>query len=217
MKSTKRILIVEDHPVFRLGMSEMINQEKDLNICGWAENVTQAWNEVIRLEPDLVIVDITLKKSDGLDLVRDLKRNRKKIPALVLSMHPEALYAERAVMAGARGYITKGKAPLSIISAIRTVLAGRMYLSDEIKEKILMGFSSCPGIQELESPLDRLAPREMEVFSLLGKGMTTREIANALKLSIKTIGTYRERIKEKLNLKHGNELLMYAVSLKEEL
>lgn len=215
MKKKSRILIVEDHPVFRLGMSEMINQEDDLNVCGWAESVSEAWNEVSRLEPDLVIADISLKQSDGMELVRDIKRHRSEIPVLVLSMHHETLYAERAIMAGARGYIMKQEAPGSVITAIRTVLKGKIYLSDEIKEKLLQGFASFPDSISHDSPVDRLAPREMEVFKLLGQGLTTREIAESLNLSVKTIGTYRERIKEKLNLRHANELLKYAVSWNE--
>ncbi|MFH1152528.1 MAG: response regulator transcription factor [Pseudomonadota bacterium] len=211
----KRILLVEDHPVFRLGMSEMINQEEDLNICGWAESVAEAWNEVSRLDPDLVIADISLKQSDGLELVRDMKRFKSHIPALVLSMHHETLYAERAIMAGARGYIMKQEAPGSVVIAIRTVLSGRIYLSDDIKEKLLQGFAGTPGIYEHDSPMDRLAPRELEVFRMLGQGLTTREIALRMNLSVKTIGTYRERIKEKLNLRHGNELLKHAVSWNE--
>jgi DNA-binding NarL/FixJ family response regulator len=206
----KRILLVEDHPVFRLGMSEMINQEEDLVICGWAESVAEAWNEISRLEPDIVVADISLKNSDGLELVRDMKRLQGHIPVLVLSMHHEALYAERAVMAGARGYIMKQEAPASVVTAVRTVLEGRIYLSDDMKEKLLQGIAGSPG--PLESPMDRLAPRELEVFTMLGQGLTTREIAGRMNLSVKTIGTYRERLKEKLNLRHGNELLKYAMS-----
>lgn len=209
--STSRILIVEDHPVFRLGMSELINQEKDLDVCGWAESTPEAWNEISRLDPDLVIADISLKNSDGLELVREIKRHKKKIPVLVLSMHPESLYAERAMMAGARGYIMKQEAPVSVITAIHTVLMGKLYLSDEIKDKLLLGLSFAS--EHHTSPLERLAPRELAVFTLLGRGMSTREIAAELNLSMKTIGTYRERIKEKLNLRNANELLMHAMSL----
>lgn len=212
MGKKSRILIVEDHPVFRLGMSEMINQEPDLNVCGWAECVLEAWNEIKRLEPDMIVADITLKDSDGFELVKNMKRHYKKIPVLVLSMHHESLYAERAIMAGARGYIMKQEAPLSVVTAIRTVLAGKIYLSDEIKDNLLMGFSSGMDPLEHDSPVKRLAPREFEVFKLLGQGLSTRQIAAHLCLSVKTIGTYRERIKEKLNLRHANELLMHAMT-----
>ncbi len=212
MAKKNRILIVEDHPVFRLGMSEIINQEPDLNVCGWAESVIEAWNEIKRLEPDMVVADITLKDSDGLELVKNLKRNKRDIPVLVLSMHHESLYAERSIMAGSRGYIMKQEAPLSIVIAIRTVLAGKIYLSNEIKDRMLIGFCSGRDPWEHDSPVKRLAPREFEVFKLLGQGLTTRQIADNLCLSIKTIGTYRERIKEKLNLKHANELLMHAMT-----
>ncbi|MEA1967596.1 MAG: response regulator transcription factor [Thermodesulfobacteriota bacterium] len=212
MKIEKKIVIVEDHPVFRMGMSELINQEEDLDVCAWADNVTDAWNEISRLKPDLVIVDITLKNSDGLELVRNLKKYHKNIPVLVLSMHQESLFAERSVMAGAKGYIMKQEAPALVVTAIRKVLAGKLYFSNAIMEKLVLSFTSSSAEHAHSSPVDRLTQREFEVFKMLGQGLKTRQIAEQLNLSIKTIGTYRERIKEKLNIKDANELLMYAVT-----
>lgn len=208
----KKIVIVEDHPVFRMGMSELINQEADLDVCAWAEDVFDAWEKISLCRPDLVIVDITLKNSDGLDLVRKLKKSGKNIPVLVLSMHQETLFAERSVMAGAHGYIMKQEAPALVVTAIRKVLAGKLYFSASIMEKLLLTFSSSPADPNQNSPVDRLTSREFEVFKLLGQGMSSRKIADHLNLSIKTIGTYRERIKEKLSIKDASELLMYAVT-----
>lgn len=209
MVEKKKILLVEDHPIFRWGLSELINQENDLIVCGNAEYVRQALNEIERLKPDLIIADITLKESDGIDLVKEVGKHYKDIPVLILSMHDEFLYAERALHAGARGYIMKQEAMESVVSAIRCVLDGKIYLNEQIKENILFGLSEGSGTGK--SPIDRLTERELEVFHLIGQGLSSREIARTLHLSIKTIGTYRERIKEKLNLRHANELVRYAV------
>ncbi|HKK89847.1 MAG TPA: response regulator transcription factor [Desulfobacteraceae bacterium] len=216
MDEKKRIVLVEDHPVFRMGMSELINQEPDLDVCAWAEDVTDAWQEIFRCQPDLVIVDITLKSSDGLELVRELKKSCSHIPVLVLSMHQETLFAERSVMAGARGYIMKQEAPALVVTAIRKVLAGKLYFSLPVMEKMVQTFTASPADPDHDSPVDRLTAREFDVFKLLGQGMTSRQIAARLNLSIKTIGTYRERIKEKLNLKDANELFMYAVTWEKQ-
>ncbi|MFO7748841.1 MAG: response regulator transcription factor [Desulfobacteraceae bacterium] len=212
MDKKKRIVLVEDHPVFRMGMSELINQEPDLDVCAWADDVTDARQEISRFQPDLVIVDITLKSSDGLELVRELKKNCSHVPVLVLSMHQETLFAERSVMAGAKGYIMKQEAPALVVTAIRKVLAGKLYFSPPVMEKMVQTFTASPADPDHDSPVDRLTAREFDVFKLLGQGMTSRQIATRLNLSIKTIGTYRERIKEKLNLKDANELFMYAVT-----
>ena len=210
MSDKKKILLVEDHPIFRLGLTELINQEKDLVAFGSAKDVNPAMEEIQALHPDLVIVDITLKNSDGIDLVRYMKKNHKNIPALVLSMHDEFLYARRALHAGAKGYIMKQEAMESVVTAIRHVLKGKIYLNENVKEHILSSISDSPDIHT-KTPFDRLTNRELQVFKLIGRGFSSREIAERLFLSIKTIGTYRERIKEKLNLKHGNELLRCAV------
>ena len=158
----------------------------------------------------MIIADITLKSSDGIDLVRYVKKHHKDIPVLVLSMHDEYLYAQRALHAGAKGYIMKQEAMESVVTAIHHVLDGKIYLNDKVKEHILSNMSDTPAVRD-KSPIDRLTDRELQVFKLIGRGFSSREIAERLFLSIKTIGTYRERIKEKLNLKHANELVRCAV------
>lgn len=210
MLEKKKIMLVEDHPIFRLGLTELINQESDLTAFGSAKNVDQAIDELNRTAPDLIIADLSLKQSDGLDLVKYVQQHHEKIPVLVLSMHDEYLYAPRALSAGARGYIMKQEAMESVVSAIHHLLAGKIYLNDKVKEHILLSMSNPPKSRD-KSPIDRLTDRELQVFKLIGRGFSTREIAERLFLSIKTIGTYRERIKEKLNIKHANELVRCAV------
>ena len=209
-ETRKKILIVEDHPIFRWGLSELINQEPDLVVCGDATDVSGAWKAIERLKPDLIIADITLENSDGIDLTKAINRSSKAIPVLILSMHDQFLYAERALHAGARGYIMKQEAMEKVVTAIRQVLAGKIYLNEKVKDQILFNLAERP-VGNARSPMERLTDRELEVFRMIGKGFSTREIASKLHLSIKTIGTYRERIKEKLNLKHANELVRHAV------
>jgi DNA-binding NarL/FixJ family response regulator len=210
MSQKRKILIVEDHPIFRLGLSELINQEEDLIVCGHAEDVSRAWHQIQALDPDLILADITLRNSDGMEIVTEMNRQSRKIPVLMLSMHDELLYAERALQAGAKGYIMKQEAMESVVTAIRHVLSGKIYLNEKVKEHIL--FHLADRFQERgQSPVSRLTDREMEVFRMIGRGMSTRQIAGNLHLSIKTIGTYRERIKEKLDVKHANELVRCAV------
>jgi len=210
MAEPHRILVVEDHPIFRWGVSELINQEEDMVVCGEAEDATRALAAIEELAPSLVIADITLQDGDGIDLTREITRRHRKLPVLILSMHDEFLYAERALHAGARGYIMKEEAMESVVSAIRTVLQGKIYLNEAIKEHILIHLVDRPRFGDKPS-IDRLTDRELEVFRLIGKGLSTREVARKLSLSMKTIGTYRERIKEKLSIKHANELVRYAV------
>ncbi|HSO20705.1 MAG TPA: response regulator transcription factor [Desulfosarcina sp.] len=206
----KKILIVEDHPIFRWGLSELINQEPDMMVCGEATDVGGAWKAIERLAPDLIIADITLENSDGIDLTKEVGRRGHAVPVLILSMHDQFLYAERALHAGARGYIMKQEAMEKVVTAIRHVLAGKIYLNEQVKDQILFNLADRPAGGS-RSPIERLTDRELEVFRMIGKGSSTREIASRLNLSIKTIGTYRERIKEKLNLKHANELVRHAV------
>jgi len=210
MPDKKKILLVEDHPIFRLGLAELINQEEDLEAFGHSKDVDPALKEIELTSPDLIIADITLKTSDGIDLVKYVKQNHKQIPVLVLSMHDEYLYAQRALSAGARGYIMKQEAMESVVTAIHQVLEGKIYLNDKVKEHILSSMSDTPQTRD-KTPIDRLTDRELQVFRLIGRGFSSREIAERLFLSIKTIGTYRERIKEKLSLKHANELVRCAV------
>ena len=166
--------------------------------------------EIEEMEPDLIIADISLQQSDGIDLVKHVKRYHPKTPVLVLSMHDEYLYAQRALAAGAKGYIMKQEAMDSVVNAIHHVLEGKIYLNEKVKEHILSSMSDAPAARE-KSPVARLTDRELQVFKLIGRGFSSREIAERLFLSIKTIGTYRERIKEKFNLKHANELVRCAV------
>jgi len=205
-----KILIVDDHPIFCLGMSELINQESDMAVCGSADTVGKAWVAIRDLKPDLVIVDISLKHSSGIDLVKEIHNERQDLPVLVLSMHDESLYAERALLSGARGYIMKQEATKSVVHAIRHVLSGKIYASEEIKEKMFMRKVAPRDIKN-PSPLDNLTTRELEVFQLIGLGLSTKEISDRLNIAMKTVGTYRERIKEKLELKHATELVKFAV------
>lgn len=205
-----RILIVEDHPIFRIGLGELINQEGDLTVCGEAEDIGKAWEKIQKLDPDMVIVDISLKGRNGLELINQIKSYEKDLPILVLSMHDETLYAKRALRAGAKGYIMKKDASESVIKAIRSVLDGKIYVSEKVMGNILETLSGQAQTQD-KSVVEKLTDRELEVFQFIGLGTSTKEIAEKLSLSVKTIGTYRERIKEKLNLKHTNELIRHAV------
>lgn len=206
-----KILVVEDHPIFRLGLRELINQEQDMLVCGEAKDIQTAWESVQALQPDLVIADITLEDGDGIELTKRIKRHFRDLPVLILSMHDEFLYAERALHAGARGYIMKQEAMESVVKAARQVIAGKVYLNERMKEHILATLA-LPRQDRDTAPLARLTDRELEVFSLIGRGLGTRDIAKRLNLSVKTIGTHRERIKVKLGLKNANELLRHAVN-----
>lgn len=209
-KEKTSILIVEDHPIFRMGMSDLINQESDMMVCGDADDVSGGRKAIERLQPDMVIIDLFLKNSSGIELVKEISKLYKKLPVLVLSMHDESLHAERCLLAGARGYIMKQEASGSVVKAIRQILAGNIYISQKIMDSILSRFQNRPELFH-KSPIHSLTDREIEVFQLIGKGLSSGKIANQLNLSVKTVGTYRERIKEKLGLKHGGELAKYAV------
>ncbi|TKB06389.1 response regulator transcription factor [Desulforhopalus sp. IMCC35007] len=204
-----KILIVDDHPIFCLGMSELINTEEDLLVCGSVESIRKTGEAIDRLQPDLVVVDISLKDGNGIDLVQEIKKNYG-LPMLVLSMYDESLYAERALMAGASGYIMKQEAIPLVVEAIRCVLKGDIYASSTVKEKVFKRITSQQNVDS-RSPLDVLTNRELEVLRLIGEGFSTKEIADRLHLSIKTIGTYRENLKEKLQLKHFTGLVKFAV------
>jgi DNA-binding NarL/FixJ family response regulator len=197
-----------------LGLKELINQEEDLEVCGEADNVEGALIDIASTAPDLVLVDLSLKGESGIELIKDLRKRHEDLPLLVVSMYDEALYAERALSTGARGYIMKHETSASIVEAARKVLDGSIFLSERIMSdmlgKMVGGTASKPV-----SSMERLTDREREVFGLIGKGLATREIAEKLNLSTKTIGTYRERIKEKLNLKTATELNRYAVKMTE--
>ncbi|MHC4474924.1 MAG: response regulator transcription factor [Planctomycetota bacterium] len=205
-----RIVIVDDHPIVRQGLAELINHEDDFIVCGQAEDSHEAMATIRAKQPDLVVVDISLKQTSGMELIKDIKAQYPNLAVLALSMHDESLYAERALRAGAKGYIMKAEATENVVSAIRKVMTGQIYVSDRMAAKMvrkLVGGGPEVGV----SAIERLSDRELEVFSLIGQGYGTRQIAERLHLSVKTIETYRAHIKEKLNLADASELLQYAI------
>lgn len=208
-RSKHGVIIVDDHPVVRQGLAQLINQEDDLEICGQAEDAHQAMQAIKECEPDMVIVDISLKDTSGMDLIKDIKVQYPDLPVLTLSMHDEAVYAERALRAGARGYIMKQEATERVVTAIRRVLSGDVYVSDRMAAKMVSKLAH--GVTSSSSPVDCLSDRELEVFRLIGEGHGTRQVAEKLHLSVKTIETYRAHIKDKLGLKNANELFRSAI------
>jgi len=209
-KNRRKILIVDDHPIVRRGLTELINQEEDLLVSAQAEDAYQAMESIRAQEPDMAIVDIALKETSGMELIKDIKTQYPSLPVLILSMHDESLYAERALRAGAKGYIMKQQATEELITAIRKVLGGQVYVSDRMGAKILSKLAGGRP-NATASAIDRLSDRELEVFRLIGHGHGTRQIAEKLHLSVKTIETYRAHIKEKLNLPNAAELLRHAI------
>jgi DNA-binding NarL/FixJ family response regulator len=209
MPNQSRIFIVDDHPVFRKGLSLLINEEKDLVVAGEAEDVNEAKRAIERTSPDMVIVDITLKDKSGLELIKFLHDKDENMPVLVVSMHEESLYAERALKAGARGYIMKEEMTTNIINAIRHVLAGKIYASHTVISSLI----GLPGrkTEALSDPVTTLSDRELEVFQLIGKGYGRKDIAEILNVSVKTIGSYREYIKRKLHVKNSPDLMKRAI------
>jgi DNA-binding NarL/FixJ family response regulator len=204
-----RILVVDDHPVVRQGLAKLIGEEPGLTVCCQAEDVHGALALLADSKPDMAIVDISLKRSSGLELVKEMKARFPELPVLVLSMHDESLFAARALRAGAAGYVMKREASSTLLTAIRQVLGGEIYVSDSIASRILHGFAHGRA-RGAASPMELLSDRELEVFQLIGDGMGTRQVAEALHLSVKTIETHREHIKEKLGLRNANELLRHA-------
>src|SRR5205814_7867312 len=206
----RTILLVDDHPIVREGLADMINRQKNLVVCGEAGSGYEASEMVRRLKPDLAVIDVTLKDVSGIELLKTLKLQAPHLALLVLSMHEESLYAQRALRAGALGYIMKQEASENILKAIYAALNGEIYLSDPMKEKLLHHLVESSAGDNLYS-LDRLSDRELEVFELIGDGFGTREIAEKLHLSVKTIESYRESLKQKLQLKDSTELVRQAI------
>ncbi len=205
-----KILIVDDHPIFRMGMKELINQEEDFTVCAVAADIAEALNALVEETPDMAIIDVALADENGLDLVKQIYNDRKDFPMLVLSMHDESVWAERAIRAGARGYVMKKEASESVILALRSMREGKIHVSNSMVSLLLNKLHEDP--QDQEKPAEEsLTEREIEVFHLLGSGLSTREIADEMTLGIKTIGTYRDRIKQKLGLKNATELTRRAV------
>lgn len=207
-----RILIVDDHPVIRAGIGAVINNEPDMKICAEAAGQQQAWQAIQESPPDLAIIDISLEEGSGFSLIRRIRTANLPVEILVLSMHDESLYAERALRAGARGYISKQEATDHVATAIRKVLAGKIYLSEAMTERLLLGIAQNADHSDGDdSPISRLSDRELEVFWLIGEGVGATEIANRLHLSVKTIETHRDRIKKKLGLDSASELNRFAM------
>ena len=209
-RERRQLLIVGNHPVVRQGLAQLINQEADLQVCGEAADATQAQEAVAVLRPDLVVLDLTMPGSGALDLIKILRSQTPGLPILVLSMHEETLYAERVLRIGARGYIMKQEAVDQVLEAIRCVLGGEIYVSQRMMSKLLQTVAGPFPVAE-DMPLARLSNRELDVLRLLGQGYRTRQIAQALHLSVKTVETHRANIMKKLQLEHATELVRYAV------
>jgi DNA-binding NarL/FixJ family response regulator len=204
-----RVLIVDDHPIVRHGLAELIAHEPDLEVCGEASDTPEALRQVEATQPHVVIVDISLKSGHGIDLIEQVKAKDERIKMLVSSIHDESLFAERALRAGAMGYINKQEATEKVIDAIRQVLRGEIYLSPRMSNRLL---HTVVGGERLDqNPIEGLSNRELEVFEMIGQGLTTKQIAGKLHLSPKTIETHREKIKMKLNLANSTELSHRAV------
>ena len=204
-----RVLIVDDHPVVRDGLQAQLATEGDLEVCGEAEDVAGALALVQSAQPDAVVIDVTLKSGSGIELVKRIRAHDDAVRIVVWSMYPEDLYAERALRAGAQGYVHKGRSTSEIIGALRVVRDGRVYLSGDQADRILRRLVG-GGKNADRSPVESLSDRELEAFELMGRGRTTEEIAGAMKVSPKTVETYRARIKEKLNLENITELVHRA-------
>ncbi len=205
----RRVVLVDDHPIVRDGLVQMISRQPDLEVCGEASSADEALGVVEKLAPDLVIVDIFLEGINGIELTKLLRERHSSLPILILSMHDEGLYAERAIRAGAMGYVMKQEASRTILEAIRTVLVGEVYLSDGIKE-ILSDHGSEYNDDNLGNAVERLSSREMDVFVLIGRGKKRNEIAKELDISIKTVETHRANIKYKLNCRSASDLVQSA-------
>jgi DNA-binding NarL/FixJ family response regulator len=205
-----RILIVDDHPLFREGLQQMIDRNPDLIVCGEAAAAAEALDSIQEQKPDLVLVDISLGGSSGIDLVKTIKAKYDDLPILVVSMHDESLYAERALRAGAMGYVMKHEPAKTVKAAISKVLGGDIYLSERMSSSMLSKLMRGKGDVPV-SPLETLSDRELEVFGMLGQGKGTRLIAEELNLTIATINSFRARIKEKLQLKTSTEVMLHAI------
>lgn len=209
VRTRTKIFLVDDHPMMREGLAQLIAQETDLAVCGEADDAASALQQIIKLQPALALVDITLRSSNGLDLIRDLRLHAPAVAILVISMHDESLYAERVLRAGGRGYIMKQEGGKKLMQAIRHVLNGGTYVSDKISARILDLFAGRSA--EDGSPVSRLTDREFQVFELIGAGLSTKEIAVRLHVSAKTVEVHRVNIKQKLKIGTAPELIRFAV------
>lgn len=214
--TAKRVLLVDDHPIVRQGLRRLIGNEAGLEVCGEAETPREARRAVRDLTPDVAVVDVSLRQGDGIELVRELRAHHPGLPVLVLSMHDESVYAERLINAGASGYIMKHAASEQFIAALRRVLAGGTYLSDDMAARLGHGAGRRARATRVRtaaaggSPVDELSNRELQILRMIGRGLSSREVAGTLVLSVKTIETHRQRIKRKLGLKTGAQLVQFA-------
>lgn len=213
VKSTEKmgILLVDDHPIVRKGLSILINSQPDMEVCGEAPGMAEAMRILFDKRPEFVIVDLSLENGSGLELVREIIKIEPDTKVLVNSLHEETLYAERVLRLGAKGYINKMEATDKIVEAIRCIQSGKIYLSDKMKEQILYRSVGVSPTEESQTPVDRLSDRELEVFELIGKGMSVKDIADRLHLSPKTIETYRDSIKTKLHLENSRQVIQHAI------
>ncbi len=205
-----RIYLVDDHAMFRDGLRQLINLEPEFTVCGDAPDAEKALSEIPKLKPDLVIVDISLPGTSGIDLVKSLKRDYEELPVLVVSMHAESLYGERALRAGAMGYIMKSEPATTVLAAIRKVLRGEVHVSERMASAVVAKFVHGAAAPP-PSPLETLSDRELEVFRLLGQEKGTRQIAEEMNVALPTVATFKNRIKEKLGMKNSTEMILYAI------
>ncbi len=211
VQAATRIFLVDDHPLVRQGLARLIEAEPDMTIVGESEDTNAAMSRIDEVQPDVVVVDISLKDGSGIELVKQFKAQHPKVKTLISSMHDELLYAERAMRAGAMGYVNKQEAAEKVVEAIRQVLRGKVYLSQRMTDTMVRRALGGQEEGAAESSVSALSDRELEVFEMIGSGKTTREIASRLHLSVKTVETHRQHIKTKLNLDNSNELVHYAV------
>ena len=207
----RTVFIIDDHPIVRKGLAQVLEQEPDLAVCGEAADVREARVGLERTHPDAVILDLSLRDSDGLELIKEIRAKYGLLPVLVVSMHDETIYAERLLSAGANGYIMKPASGDQLVSALRRVLAGGVYVSDRVGACMIERFAVARRKHAID-PIERLSNREVQVLNLIGRGKSTREIADDLSLSIKTIESHRQRIKKKLSLDSSPRLVQFAVN-----
>jgi DNA-binding NarL/FixJ family response regulator len=209
--SKKKVLLVDDHPMMRQGLAQVINQQEDLAICGEAGDDAEAMQRIGSSKPDIAVVDISLEGKSGLELIKDIQALHPEMPVLVMSMHDESLYAERVLRAGARGYVMKRAGGEAVLQAIRQVLSGKVYVSERMSAQIVDKFSGARSTTKRNSPIEMLTDSEFEVFKLIGEGCITREIAERLHISPKTVDVYRQNLKKKLKLPSAISLIQHAV------
>ena len=210
-----RLLIVDDHPLFREGLRQIIERDPELTVCGEASSAAEALEAIPQIKPDLVLVDISLGGTSGIDLLKAIRTEYEELPVLVVSMHEESLYAERALRAGAMGYVMKHEPGKTVKAAIHKLLGGEMYLSEKMSSAVISKFMRGQGDRPA-SPIELLSDRELEVFRMLGQGKGTRQIAQDLDITIATVNSFRNRIKEKLHLKTATEVMLHAIQWSRE-